>query len=338
MPVSKKALIRYQILNKLLKNSFGHTIKELTEKVNHEMVQLETDGDKTYTVTERMIRNDLRNIMDVFPIEILKKGTKFYYEHSDDSIDHINLRQEDKTAINLALGVFSRFKGTTLYDKFSDVVTRVIASSVLRKINTHDTRNVVYLAENPDNVGIEWIEPIYSAIVERKSIALQYRSFGEKTSKKIVSPYLLKEYRNIWFMVGYLHHPVDEKILTFKLSRIVDLEESDEPYQADRTFDAKRYFKHTLGVFHKHGEQPLDVKLNITSKSLIKLLSEDKIHPTQELVLISESECYLHLNVYDTPELDTLILGYGEYAEVLEPEHLRARIIRRVKKSKENYQ
>lgn len=337
MPVSKKALIRYQILNKLLQNSFGHTIKELTQKVNFEMEKLETDGEKTYTVSERMIRNDLQNIMDVYPIEIVKKGAKFYYEHSDDSINHINLRQEDKTAINLALGVFSRFKGTTLYDKFSDVVTRVIASSVLRKINTPDTRNVVYLAENPDNVGIEWIEPIYSAIVERKSIVLQYRSFGEKASRKIVSPYLLKEYRNIWFMVGYLHHPVDEKILTFKLSRIVDIDESDEPYQADRSFDAKKYFKHTLGVFHKHGEQPLDVKLKVKAKSLIILLSEDKIHPTQELVPISESECYLHLNVYDTPELDTLILGYGEQVEVLEPEHLRARIIHRIRLSQNYY-
>ena len=337
MPASKKALLRYQILNGLLKNNNGYTIKALAEKVNWEMEKLESEDKASYTVSERMIRNDLEDMMEIFPIEIQKKGSKYYYQNAEDSIDNINIREEDKTAINLAMGVFSRFNGTPIYDKFSDAITRILASSVLRKINTADSRKVIHLAEVPEHSGIEWIEKIYESIVEKKSLLLQYRSFGEKTSVKLVSPYLLKEYRHKWYMIASLHGKEGHNILIYKLGRIVDIQESEEKYIDDGHFDGNKYFKYTLGIFHKHGEDPIDVKLKIRSKGIIKLFSEDKIHPTQEIIPLSEEECYLQMKVFNSPELNTLILGYGQHIEVMEPAALKTSIINNIKASLENY-
>lgn len=333
MPASKKALHRYKILNGLLKNSFGHTIKELTNKVNDEMEKMESEGKARYTVTDRMIRIDLENMMEVYPIDIVKKGNKYYYENSEDSIDNINLHEEDKIAINLALGVFARFNGTPLYDKFSDVITRVIASSLLRKINTADTKKYIHLADTPEHSGVEWIENIYESIIGKKAIILNYRSFGEKTSTKVVSPYLLKEYRNKWYMIAYLHSDKPDNILIYKLGRIVDIKETNESYIEDKSFDGNKYFKYALGVFHRHGENPIDVKLKLKGKGIIKLLSEDKVHPTQEIIPVSEEECFLQMQVFNSPELETLILGYTDCIEVLEPQNLRESIINKIQKS-----
>ena len=340
MPVTKKALHRYKILDGLLKNRNGYTIMELTEKVNDELATFQDSDKKENRVSDRMIRMDLENMMEVYSVIIGKRDrNRYYYETSDESIDNINLREEDKTAIGLAVGVFARFKGTPLYDKFSDAVTRIMANSVIRKINTTDTRKIVQVAEVSANSGIEWLETIYNAIVEKKTLTLHYKSFGEKTSERVISPYMLKEYRNKWYMIAYVHGLTKpDKTLLHKLSRIVDIKESFELYEEDPTFNGNKYFKYTLGVFHKHSEEPIDVKLKLRGKSIIRLFSEDEVHSTQDLMPISEEEAILEMRVYNSPELETFILGYGESIEVMEPQVLRDKIIFRLNKGINLYQ
>jgi predicted DNA-binding transcriptional regulator YafY len=332
MPVSKKALLRYQILNRFLQHRKGYTVKELTEIVNEELASFQEDGAKDKTVSDRMIRIDLESMQEVYPVVIGKRnGNKYYYESSDDSIDNINISEQDKTAIGLAVGVFARFKGTPLYDKFSDAVTRIMANSVIRKINTSDTRNIVQVAELTENSGIEWLEIIYNAIVEKKTLKLEYKNFGKKTSMRVISPYMLKEYRNKWYMIAYVHGlDKPDKTLLHKLSRIIDIKPAFDKYEEDPTFNGKKYFKYTLGVFHKHAEDPIDVKIKLRGKSIITLFSEDKVHPTQQLIPISDEVAILEMRVYNSPELETFILGYGEAIEVIEPLSLRESIIKRL--------
>ena len=336
MPVSKKALHRYKILNELLKNRSGYTITQLTEKVNEELAMFQDDNKKSSTVSDRMIRMDLENMMEVYPVVIAKRDkNRYYYETSNESIDNINLREEDKTAINLALGVFARFNGTPLYEKFSDAVTRIMANSVIRKINTTDTRKIVQVATKS---GIEWLETIYNAIVDKKTLLLEYKSFGEKTSVRVISPYMLKEFRNKWYMIAYVHGlNKPDKTLLHKLSRIVDIRTSNEPYEEDATFNGDKYFRYTLGVYHKHSEEPIDVKLRLRGSSIIRLFSEDEVHATQDLIPISQEEAILEMRVYNSPELENFILGYGEGIEVLEPQSLKTEIINRLNKTRSVY-
>lgn len=337
MPVSKNAFERYKIIDRKLRSrKDGFTIMELTKLVNQELVMFDrkTNPDISQEVTDRMIRNDLKNMPDIYPVEIVKRNGKYCYETSEDSIDNINLKDEDKTAITLAMGVFARFNGTPIYDKFSDAVTRILASSVLRKINTTDTKRYIQVAEVSEHSGIEWIETIYNAIVERKTLKLHYKSFGDKVSVNVISPYMIKEYRNKWYLIPYVHSEDKEgAILLHRLSRIIKIEECDEPFVEDKTFDGNKYFKYTLGVYHKHGEEPTHVKLKLHGSPIIKILSEDKIHHTQELVLISPEEAMLDLHVYTSPELNTFIMSYAESIEVIEPISLRDEIKRKLSNS-----
>jgi hypothetical protein len=109
MPVSKKALHRYKILDGLLKNRNGYTIMELTEKVNEELATFQDDHLKDKTVSDRMIRMDLENMMEVYPVIIAKRDkNRFYYETSDESIDNINLREEDKTVFRCSNAYYGK--------------------------------------------------------------------------------------------------------------------------------------------------------------------------------------------------------------------------------------
>ena len=149
---------------------------------------------------------------------------------------------------------------------------------------------------------------------------------------------MLKEYRNKWYMIAYVHGlDKPDKTLLHKLSRIIDIQPAGDQYEEDPTFNGNKYFKYTLGVFHKHAEEPIDVKLKLRGKSIITLFSEDKVHPTQELIPISEDEATLEMRVYNSPELETFILGYGEAIEVVEPVSLREIIIFRLNRAFHKY-
>lgn len=343
MALTKKPFARYQIIDKHLKRGKGFSIKDLTELVNEELREFEENNgnEKTtkYQVSERMIRNDIEDMPETFPVSIIKRNCKYYYEESSDSIDNINLREEDKISINLALNVFSRFKGTPLFDKFSDAVTRIVASSVIRKINTTDTSKYIQLAEANAASGIEWVETVYNAIVEKKALKLHYKNFGEDASCRIVCPYMLKEYRNKWYMIAHTSEiSKSDKTLLYRLSRIVEIEETDKPFIEDKSFDGNKYFKYSLGVFHMHNQEPINVKIKVRGKSVIKLISEDKIHSTQEISPISENEIMVEFRVYNSPELETFILGYGEAIEVIEPLILRNKIIERLNQHISRYE
>lgn len=330
MPINKKSFLRYKLIDQQLKRNRGINFAELTEAVNEELRQLEDDsmsGKETkYTVSERMIRNDIEEMQNIFPVSITKKNGKLFYENKEDSIDNFNLGEEDKRIIELALQTFELYKGTPFFEKFDDVVTRVMTNSIFRKISKKDNKRFIQIGEMYNNTGQQWLEKIYTAITERQPIKIYYTNYGESSSIRNCSPYLLKEYRNKWYLIGYVHEiKKPEKTLVMKLSRIQKIEDSSELFIDDPKFHAEDFFKYALGVFHMHGVEPIDVHLKITG-SIIKLISEDKIHSTQEIISKNENEMVIKIQVYNTPELKNLILSLGENCEIIEPKILKEEI------------
>jgi hypothetical protein len=49
------------------------------------------------------------------------------------------------------------------------------------------------------------LDAIYHAIVEKQVLLLKYRSFKARSANSLIFyPYLLKEYRNRWFIFGVI--------------------------------------------------------------------------------------------------------------------------------------
>jgi hypothetical protein len=70
---------------------------------------------------------------------------------------------------------------------------------------THSTP-VIDFEKNDNLKGLEYIEVICKEIVAKKTMCITYQSFkARETSTFCFSPYLLKEYRNGWFVLGVSH-------------------------------------------------------------------------------------------------------------------------------------
>jgi predicted DNA-binding transcriptional regulator YafY len=122
----------------------------------------------------------------------------------------------------------------------------------------------------------------------------------------------------------------------FKLNRIQKIEPCDEVFKIDDKFSPEDYFKYSLGVFHVHAAEPIEVKIKF-DKKLIPLISETKIHTSMEIISKTEEEMIVTFTVYNTIELKNKILSYGANAEVLSPKVLRDEIINIINNAKKLY-
>lgn len=321
MPISKNTRKRFIIIDGILKSHKSYSIKDIAEKVNEQLLD-----DGFPTVSERMIYNDMQMLQREYPVNIIKNDGKYQYETRNESISNEILNQQDKELIEMALQTFSIYKGSGLFEKFDDVITRLMAGSVLRRLNKSDHKKYIQIGELTSKTGQEWIETIYDAIINQKSLVIHYEPYNRERKVKVISPYLLKEYRNVWYMVaGSNETQKPEGTLLYKLTRIQKIEASDDLYYIDETFNAEDYFKYSLGVFHINYQQPIDVQLKF-KKILIPLISERKIHPSMQIVSKTEEEMIVLFTVYNTIELKNLILSYGPGVEVLQPTELREEI------------
>jgi predicted DNA-binding transcriptional regulator YafY len=321
MPIGKNPRKRFIIIDGILKSHKRYSIKEIAEKVNE---QLEEDG--YAMVSERMIYNDIQMLQNEFPVNIIKKDGKYQYETRDESITNEILDQKDREIIEMALQTFSIYKGSGLFEKFDDVITRLMAGSVLRRLNKSDHKKYIQIGELTGKTGQEWIEVIYDAIVNYKTLIIHYKPYGGETKTRTISPYLLKEYRNVWYMVANakeMQHKGGTNL--FKLNRIQKIESCEEVFKIDENFSAEDYFKYSLGVFHVHAADPIEVKIKF-DKKLIPLISETKIHPSMEIISKTEDEMVVTFTVYNTIELKNKILSFGANAEVISPKELRNEI------------
>ena len=103
------------------------------------------------------------------------------------------------------------------------------------------------------------------AIQGRRVVSLSYRKFkSEGAEALLVHPYLLKEYRNRWYVIAW--NPDRSDYRTYGLDRMESVEEQDDGFALRRDFDADHFFKHSFGI-SKSTEAPQDVRCVATNWS-----------------------------------------------------------------------
>ena len=58
---------------------------------------------------------------------------------------------------------------------------------------------------NPNYPGKEFLQPLYTAIKDYHQVEVVHRKFNStRESKRLLHPYLLKEYKHRWYLIGYV--------------------------------------------------------------------------------------------------------------------------------------
>ena len=186
--------------------------------------------------------------------------------------------------------------------------------------------------------GLEWIDVLLKAVREKTCLAIEYQSFkARKASMVHVNPYLLKEYRNRWFLLARKMNA--KEVIILALDRIVAVNvEKETEFQAAEDFDIATFFDNVIGVTKALKSEPVLIHLSANTQHAPYILTKP-FHASQKILKNEEGEAMIFsINVCLNYELEREILGFGEALKVLSPRHLKKRIQKRLKDAVESYE
>lgn len=335
MPVNRNALIRYRTIDNCLRNRYRKwTLEDLIDACSDALYEFQ-GIDKG--VSRRTVQADIEMMRSnklgyEAPIEVVDK--KYYtYADKDYSITNIPLNHQDMQVLTEVSDLLKQFKG---FSHFADLNEMV--SKLEDKIYTQKTHGppVIDFEKNDNLKGLEWIEMIRKAIIAKQTFCVTYQSFKARDASTFCfSAYLLKEYRNRWFVLG-VPHKNRSTLLNLALDRIQGIEPGNEPYRENDQVDFTTYYNDVIGVTKSPGQRDVEVLFWIDNKNAPYVITKP-LHHTQKLLKEVADGKIFSIKVILNFELERELLGFGAKLKVLEPRILVKQMKANLKQTLERY-
>jgi len=225
----------------------------------------------------------------------------------------------------------SRFKGMPQFEWVDEITARLDSGLGLSKTS----QQIIEFEQNDFLQGLEFITPLYNAILYKKVLNVSYKSFKRDNNQTIsFHPYYLKQYKNRWFVFG-LNEDFGQ-ITNLALDRIVGIEDTKNVFTPNTTIDFSEYFEDVIGVTLDKEAKLEKIQLKVSS-DLYPYIQTKPLHGSQKIKEKRDTFVLIELELIPNYELESLILSYGEGIEVISPQSLRERTRDRVQKTLNNY-
>ncbi len=325
MPSSKLAFLRYLLIDEMLRN------KQRKFPTKEEI--LEACNDRFGVTSASTIEKDLNAMRFEFdaPIEYNKKEKGYEYtEKSYKFLGLSHLSQQDVLALTFVESVLKDFRELPIFAEFSDAVDKVIDGVQMTKATKNNTAKAVHhqcvkIDKIPYINGNTQLSQLINPIINKKVIDIFYKKFNAETTKKYtIHPYLLKEYKNMWYLIGY----VDDykEVRTFGIDRMTYIEETDKTYIPAQAinFDADNFYKHCLGVTALDSP-PEKIVLQFAAPAM-HYIKTQPLHSSQVVEEETDNYCTVALELVINYELLREILSYGSQVKVVSPITLQQQV------------
>lgn len=327
MPLNRATLIRISTIDKCLQNRYRRwTINDLIDACTDALVEYEG---RSNPISRRTFQNDLalmRSDRLGYNAPIVVRDNKYYeYEDPDYSITHLPLNDEGLDALNSALDILRQLQGFPQLASSIDTISKLNEQISRQRENSVPVMDMEYVEGYK---GAKFIGEIYEAVRKRQTIIIEYKSFKARQQKTLaVYPYLLKEYRNRWFLIGEKASNRVPQVNIFALDRIHSVRvDKSQPFKRCVDFDPEHFFDDTIGVTKGIHDKARRILINI-DRQQAPYVESKPFHKSQVVEQrFQDGGIQISLKVVINNELERLILGYGGHAEVVDPPELRDRI------------
>lgn len=324
--------LRIEILDELLGSSTKRDYKELLEALSR---TLELKGE--VPIQERMLKNDISYLENELGAPIhrpTKKDNKVYYTEKF-SLKMIPVDDDDISIMKKAVAILKKATNIKLTGEIDEMIARLE-----NKIHTNveDSFTMIAFEEHTEAKGYEFFDELFSAIQEKSPIKINYQPFGKEVRECLVHPYMLKEYRNRWFLIGRMGDY--DSVTNLALDRIKGkIKNSSISFIENDLFDPESYFNNLIGVSFPNdqdGPSEIIIKVSPTAAPYIKT---KPLHKGQKIIKEYKDESILiQLNLYKNFELTSYLLSYGQSIEIVKPKELRIEMSEMLKNMLKNYQ
>lgn len=323
MPANKNALIRYKTIDNCLRNPYRRwTLQDLVDACSDALYEMEgiDKGVSVRTVQAdiQLMRSDKLGYNA--PIEVYEH--KYYrYADRDYSITNMPISQNELDVMREAVDMLRELEDFDEFAEISDIVRRLqdkLATSGLRR------KPIVHFDSVPTLKGIKLLNPLYNYISQQRSIRVMYQSFNARQPKEFhVCPYMLKEFRNRWFLFGGRTKSGD--LLNLPLDRIVSIEPIDAPYRKNPDFDPEHFFDDVIGVSKDIGAPVRNVRFWANAAQSKYILTKP-IHPSQKIIeqRPEDGSTIFQIKVVINFEMYSVFMSYGPGVRIISPRNAAA--------------
>lgn len=330
MPINKSALIRYKTIDSCLQNRFRRwTLEDLMEACSDALYEYEG---MSKGISRRTIQLDLQNMRSEklgYNAPIIVTDKKFYsYEDKRYSITNSPLTKQDLGTLVEVLDVLKQFKGFGYFQELSGMITRLEDALYTHQ---HTGRSYIDFEKNELLKGLQCIDVLHKAIINKKTIGIRYQSFKAAAAQNIILyPYLLKEYRNRWFILGC--NKVTRETMILALDRIEDIMEVKSEKYRKPEFNVTTYFDDVIGVSKTTGQVPQLITCSIGKEHAPYIITKP-LHASQKIIREEQGVLIFTISVIWNFELERELLGFGEQLQVLSPYRIKNKIKARLKQA-----
>ncbi len=282
-----------------------------------------------FEISTRQAGRDLDFIKTNFnaPFEYCHTEKGFYYSEKSYELSYMMVTENEILGLIIAERLTSESllagfkKEVSSYIAKAFQVTRIDIENFKRKISIKNIRQ--------EEVEPLMLEKIVHSLHTDRNITIEYNSFEDVVSQRIVNPLHLLLYKGNWHLLAFCEKR--KALRNFKLSGIVKaevLEEGISEGVISKYRNIETTIKDNYGIFiREQGADGIEVVLKFHS-CLAERIKKQMWYPGQRFETLDDGSITLRLLVNDFREITEDILKYGPKVEVLQPEKLRAHLKR----------
>ena len=269
-------------------------------------------------VGERMIRKYIDDLAAANVNVISVPGPQGGYELKGyDYLANLELSKEEVIALNLATQQLREDDKFSLYnflESLNDKVTIVAEEQTKYNIINN---NLTLTRSEVINQDLNTELILQTASITYNKIKITYRSISSGDTKRIVRPYSLVNREDAQYLLGFCE--TRQKILTFKVTRIQDIELLEDKFDQPTDFNTKEFLNNQIGLF---GEESMDIKL-IIRKPFSYSVSEKIYVANQKVTWNDDESINFEARIKGKEDIIRWLLSMRTYVTVVEPLELK---------------
>lgn len=295
---------RYHLIINKLRTVKRATFPEIVDYLHRES---EIDGLK-YDISFRTFQRDVAEIGSIYGIYIKYNFSgKFYF-----------IEEEFESEMS------DRF--FEAFDLFNTLKTKENLSEFIHFDNCYAG-------------GTEHIYGLLHAIRNCLIVSFSYQKFYRNNSEnRTVEPLALKEFKRRWYLVA--KDVFDERIKTYALDRMTDLDVQKTQYKKDGSFNISEYLKYCFGIYGITPPQEAAPETIILAFEPLqgKYIKSLPLHHSQKILVDNEEELRISLQLYLTYDLMMELMSFGSAVRVIAPQELAEKLQKIYEQALENYE
>jgi len=315
MPHIKNALIRYRIIDRMIRNPYKtYPSKSDLREACEESLFGSTYGDH---ICDSTIEKDLfaMRMEHDAPIKYSRKHEGYFYEDPDYTINDIPLSEDELESIRFAVQTLQQFQEVPYFKEFGSAIDKIATRVAVAGTEGNETSAFIGFETAYSSIGNQWLPLLLTAIQEKKTCQFTYASFKSGIAKeRNVLPVYLKEYRNRWYLISFDLEKSDW--ITYALERMDGLVVNEAQHLLKEAFNPSSFFAETIGITtEKKAAERIALRVNDIAS---KYIESQPLHSSQEKIGTNQFVLTVQIN----EELIRTLLGFMGELQIISPAHL----------------